>query len=75
MQVGSLALLSGLRIRCCHELWCRPQAWLRSCVGVAVVAPIGLLAWELPYVAGAALKSREKKKFLKDDIVSAVTVI
>ena len=35
-QVWSLASLSGLRIQCCHELWCRPQMRLRS--GVAEVA-------------------------------------
>ena len=28
--------LSGLRIRHCHELWCRSQKWLRSGVAVAV---------------------------------------
>ena len=35
-------------------LWCRPEA----------IAPIGLLAWEPPYAAGAALRTqkREKKK-------------
>ena len=33
-------------------LWCRPAA-------VARVRP---LAWELPYVAGVALKSKKKKK-------------
>ena len=36
-------------------LWCR----------MAAAAPIGPLAWELPYATGAALK-REKKK--KEDI-------
>jgi len=35
MQVGSLAFLSGLRIRHCRELW--SQMWLRSCVAVVVV--------------------------------------
>ena len=35
--VGSLALLSGLRIQCCPELWCRSQTWLGSRVAVAVV--------------------------------------
>ena len=35
--VGSiLASLSGLRIRHCHELWCRSQMWLGSHVAVAV---------------------------------------
>ena len=37
MWVQSLALLSGLRIWYCQELWCRSQMWLRSHVAVAVV--------------------------------------
>ena len=37
MQVQSLALLSGLRIRGCHELWCRLQMLLGSGIAVAVV--------------------------------------
>ena len=37
MQVGSLALLSGLRIWHCCELWHRSQVQLRSAVAVAVV--------------------------------------
>ena len=36
LQVLSLASLSGLKIRCCHELWCRSQTQLRSGVAVAV---------------------------------------
>ena len=36
MWVWSLAPLSGLRIQCCHELWCRLQKWLRSRIAVAV---------------------------------------
>ena len=35
-QVRSLASLSGLRIWCCHELWCRLQMRLGSCAAVAV---------------------------------------
>ena len=40
----------------------------RSCIAVAVVerlavaAPIGPLAWELPYATGAALKSKKEKE-------------
>ena len=37
LQVQSLASLSGLRIRCCRELWCRLQIQLRSGVAVAMV--------------------------------------
>ena len=36
-DVGSiLALVSGLRIRHCHELWCGPQMQFQSCVAVAM---------------------------------------
>ena len=35
-QVQPLALLSGLRIRSCHELWCRLKTWLGSCIALAV---------------------------------------
>ena len=31
------ALLSGIRIQHCHDLWCRSQTQLGSCVAVAVV--------------------------------------
>ena len=37
IHVQSLALLSGLRIQRCCELWCRSQMRLRSCVAVALV--------------------------------------
>ena len=36
MRVWSLASLSGLRIRCCHELWGKSRMWLRSGIAVAV---------------------------------------
>ena len=35
-QVRSLALLHGLRIQHCHELWCRSQTWSQSWIAVAV---------------------------------------
>ena len=50
--VRSLALLSGLTIRCCCELWCRV-------VATALTRP---LAWEPPYAAGAALEIAKKDK-------------
>ena len=37
MCVQSLAPLNGLRIWCCHELWCRSQKRLGSDIAVAVV--------------------------------------
>ena len=59
MQVRSLALLSGLRIQHCCELWCRSETWLRSVIAIAT-APIRPLAWESPYAEGAS-KDEEKK--------------
>ena len=74
LWVRSLALLSGLRIGCGRELgvgrrrgsdpallwlWHRPAA----------TAPIGPLAWEPPYAAGAAqeMAKRQKKKKKKKE--------
>ena len=34
LRVQSLASLSGLRIQCCCELWCRSKMRLGSCVAV-----------------------------------------
>ena len=62
LQVRSLASLSGLRIRCYRELWCKSQTQLRSHVAAAPICP---LAWEPPHATGMALK-KKKKKFLKN---------
>ena len=70
MQVRSLALLSGLRIQCCQELWRRSQMHLRSCAvwlwcGLAAVDPIQALfqplTWELRYATVVTLKSKQNK--------------
>ena len=72
MWVRSLALLSGLRLRRCRELWCRLQTrlglgpallWL-WCRSVATV-PIRPLAWEPPCVVGAALEKAKTNKQTK----------
>ena len=52
LWVPFLASLSGTRIQCCCELWCR----------LAAVTLIGPLAWELPYAADAALKGKKQGK-------------
>ena len=36
MRVQFLVSLSGLRIRCSRELWCRSQMQLGSCIAMAV---------------------------------------
>ena len=66
-QVRSLALLSGLRIRPCHELWYRSQMKLGPALlwlwrRLAATAPIGPLAWEPPYVVGVALKRQKETR-------------
>ena len=52
LRVRSLSLLSGLRIWCCGELWCRLTA----------TAPIRPLAWEPPCAEGAALEKAKRQK-------------
>ena len=64
--VQSLALLNGLRIRHCHELWCKLQTQLGSGIlwvwrRPAARVPIQHLAWESPYTTGAALKRQKIK--------------
>ena len=58
-DVGSvLALLSGLRIQHCRELWCR----------LAAAAPIRPLAWELPYATGGEALKKKKKRIYPNRI-------
>ena len=52
MQVQFLALLSGLKIWHCRELWCRLAA-------AALIRPPG---WEPPYAVGVALKGQKTHK-------------
>ena len=56
-QVRSLALLSGLRIHCCRELW---YSVLRLWHRLAASAPVRHLAWELGYAVDATLKRQKK---------------
>ena len=72
MWVCSLALLSGLSIWHCCELWCKLQTWLGSCVAMAVwlwhrpapVAPIWPLVWERSCATGY----KQKKKKISADM-------
>ena len=63
-RVQSLASLSGLRIRRCHELWCRLQTWLRSGVAVNVVEAGGYSSDLTPSLEISICRrnSPEKKK-------------
>ena len=68
LHIRSLALLRVLRIRHCHELWCRLQSsgdpvllWL------AAVAPIRPLAWWVwPYKKQKQKQKNKQKKTLWD---------
>ena len=46
--------------------------WLRSCIAVAPIRP---LAWEAPYAAGAALKSKKKKKKIPQSLFTFSTTL
>ena len=79
-QVQPLALLSGLKIQCCRELWCSLKTWLdpellwlwQRPAATALIQP---LDWEPPYATGAAIK-RQKMKNIKTVFlnISNVTV-
>ena len=71
ISVPSLASLSGLRICCCCELWCRLQTWLGPNVAMAVTRPaavtlIQLPAWE-PHMP--LVWPRKEKKASKQTLI------
>ena len=65
LWVRSLALLSGLRILSCCELWCR----------LAAIAPIRPLTWELPYASGVALKRQKRPKKKRQNTHTSITLL
>ena len=84
MQPRFLALLSGLRIWHCCELWWAGRRhgsdpallwlWRRA----AATAPIRPLAWEPPYALGVALEKakgqkKKKKKRRQEPILATPT--
>ena len=67
MRVRSLALLSGVRIRRCLELWCRSQMWLKSGVTVAGVQASGYSSDATPslqtFICHGCSPKKTKKNF------------
>ena len=67
-DVGSIpASMSGLRLQCRSHMW----LWHR----LAATTLVQLLAWELPYTAGTALKKKQtnkQKKLIKNTRSSLV---
>ena len=67
LQVQSLASISGLRIRHCHELWCSSQTWLRSGAAVALAQAGGYSTDWTPSLGtstcrGCGPKKKKKKR-------------
>ena len=70
MRVQSMALLSGLRIRCCCKLQHRSQMQIKSRIAVAVVSTASSnlppsLGTSICHRCGSKKKKREKKKEAK----------
>ena len=59
--VWFLALISGLRTWHCCKLWLE-SGIVMSVVWASAVGLMQLLAWELPYASGEALKKKKEKK-------------
>ena len=74
LRVRSVALLSGLRIQCCHELWRRLQTRLGSCIAVAVAEASGYSSDETPSLGTSIChrcgpkKQKEKDKQTKTKV-------
>ena len=72
-RVQSLALLRGLRIQRCRELWCRSQMWLGS-PGAVAVGQAGFCSSILTPSLGTSMccgcgpKKKKKKLFLEFSI-------
>ena len=78
LQVPSLALLSGLRIWHCHELWCRLQMRLRFHVAVALVQAGSYSSDSTPSLGTSMCRERgpkeTKKKKTKQKKMTTVPV-
>ena len=61
-RVRSLASLSGLRIRCCHELGCRSQVQLGSRVAVALAQAGGYSSDSTPRLGTSICRGYGPKK-------------
>ena len=66
MRVQSLALLSGLRIWHCRELWCRSQTWLGFRVAVAVVSALSYSSDSTPSLGTSMCRTCGPKKQRKE---------
>ena len=68
MHVQSLALLSGLMINSCCELWCWSQTWLRSCIAVGLAQASSYSSNSTPSLGTSISHSCGPKKTKKKKI-------
>ena len=79
MWIWSLALLRGLRIHRCHELWCRSQTWLRSGIDVAVAYAGSCSSDSTPSLGtsmswGCSLKKKKKNVKKKEKCIGKLVM-
>ena len=77
LQVRSLALPGGLRIRRCRELWCRFQTPLGSHIAVAVAQACGYSSDQTPSLGtsichGCSPRKDKKKKKKKGTAIETI---
>ena len=68
MRTRIWSLLSRSRIRCCRELWCRLQTWLRSGVAVALAQAGSCSSYVTPSLATSICCECGPKKTKKKTI-------
>ena len=79
LQVQSLALPSGLKIRCCQGLQCRSQTWLGSGVAVALAQAGSNSSNQTPSLGTSICRGRgpqrtkDKKNKIKYPIIDKQT--
>jgi len=67
LQVLTRTLLSGLRIWCCHELWCRSQTCFGSGVAVAVVQAGNYISNSTPSLGTSRCDPKKQKRKKKKE--------
>ena len=77
LRVLSLALLIGVRIQRCRELWCRFQTRLGGLDPALLwlwCRPVRPLAWESPYTAGGGALEKAKRQKIKNKKIKKIII-
>ena len=70
-----LALLSGLRIWHCSDIWCRSQTWLGSSIAVAVVQVHSCSSYLIPSLETSICPMCGPKKQNKKRTINAIVIL